>query len=106
MSGASSQNGGITQFLIPSKTVYLCIVHFKIYVMRLNANLSNSIYQQKKAGPGLSMECGMMINNRPDSVTGIQRAVDMKKFTKRMEKVSYLSEAMSISQMGSCGCKG
>lgn len=74
--------------------------------MKMNPNLSNSIYQQKKAGFGLTMECGMMINNRPDSITGIQQAVNLKRITKRMEKISTMSEAMSISQMGSCDCKG
>mgnify|MGYP003337292657 FL=1 len=61
----------------------------------INANLSNSIYQQKKAGPGLTMECGMMINNRPDSTTGIQKAVEIKKMAKRMEKISTMAEAVA-----------
>lgn len=68
--------------------------------MRKPLNLSNSIYQQKNAGPGLTMECGMMINNRPNSTTGIQKAVDMKKALKRQEKVSVMSEAVTLGNMG------
>ena len=41
------------------------------------------------------MECGMMINNRPDSTTGIQKAVEIKKMAKRMEKVSTMAEAVA-----------
>jgi len=71
-------------------------------------NLSNSIYQQKKAAPGLTIECGMMINNRPNSTTGIQKAVEMKKSIKRAEKISVMSEAVALGGMkedmmgGSC----
>ena len=66
---------------------------------KMNADLSNSIYQQKNAMPGLGMECGMMINNRPNSTTGIQKAVEMKKLTKRMEKVSIYAEGMNQVHM-------
>jgi len=70
-----------------------------MYNPKMNADLSNSIYQQKNAGPGLTMECGMMINNRPDSATGIQKAVQTKKMLKRMEKMSIYSEGMNGAQM-------
>ena len=63
------------------------------------ANLMNSIYQQKKAGPGLSVECGMMINNRPDSVNGITKAVELKKAMRRAEKISVYSDAFALGQM-------
>jgi hypothetical protein len=75
--------------------------------MRKPLDLSNSIYQQKKAGPGLTMECGMMINNRPDSQTGIQKAVEVRKMTKQMEKISTMSQAVSMGNMGGCShCMG
>lgn len=67
--------------------------------MRKPLNLSNSIYQQKNAGPGLTMECGMMINNRPDSRTGIAKAAEVRKAMKRAEKVSVMSEAVSLGNM-------
>ena len=70
-----------------------------MYNPKMNPNLGNSIYQQKNAGPGLTMECGMMINNRPDSTTGIQKAVQVRKLTKRMEKVSIYSEGMNNAHM-------
>lgn len=70
-----------------------------MYNPKMNPNLSNSIYQQKNAMPGLGMECGMMINNRPNSTTGIQKAVETKKMLKRMEKVSVYADAMSHSRM-------
>jgi outer membrane lipoprotein SlyB len=54
----------------------------------MNPNLSNSIYQQKKAKPGLTVECGMLINNRPNSITGIQKAIEVKKAVKMAEKMA------------------
>lgn len=79
--------------------------------MRKPLDLSNSIYQQKgfknQVG-GLGMECGMQINNRPDSVSGIQKMVDMKKSIRRAEKISTMSEAVALGgmkedMMGGCG---
>jgi hypothetical protein len=67
--------------------------------MRKPLNLSNSIYQQKNSKFGLGMECGMMINNRPDSTTGIQKAVEMKKSIRRAEKISTMSEAVALGGM-------
>jgi hypothetical protein len=64
-----------------------------------NANLSNSIYQQKGAGIGLSVNDGMLINNRPDSTTGIQKACEIKKAVKVAQKVEVMSKAMSIAKM-------
>ena len=75
--------------------------------MRKPLNLSNSIYQQKGAGLGLTMSDGMMINNRPNSTTGIQKAVEVKKLTKRMEKIATMSEAVAMGNMGHCdSCMG
>lgn len=68
----------------------------------MKANLSNSIYQQKSAKPGLNPECGMLINNRPDSISGIQKAVEIKKAMRRAEKISTMSEAVSIGTMPPC----
>lgn len=67
-------------------------------------NLGNSIYQQKGSGIGLTVKDGMLINNRPDSRTGIAQACDMRKMMKRAEKVSMYSEAMMMSKSmgGSC----
>jgi hypothetical protein len=76
--------------------------------MYMKANLSNSIYQQRKAGPGLTTECGMLINNRPDSVTGIQQAVQIKKAMRKSEKVVMMAESVAMgNQMGgSSNCMG
>lgn len=63
------------------------------------ANLSNSIYQQKGSGFGLTQKDGMLINNRPDGVTGIRQAVDLKKAMKRAEKISTYSEAVMLGNM-------
>jgi len=73
-------------------------------------NLSNSIYQQKGAGYGLTQKDGMLINNRPDGQTGIQQIAQAKKELKRAEKISTYAEAVRIgSQMEDmggmdCGC--
>lgn len=66
-----------------------------------NANVSNSIYQQKGAGIGLSVSNGMLINNRPDSMTGIQKASEMNKMKKAAQKVEIISRAINISKVES-----
>lgn len=79
--------------------------------MRKPLDLSNSIYQRrgfKNQVGGLGMECGMQINNRPDSVSGIQKMVDIKKGIRRSEKISTMSEAVALGSMkedmmGGCG---
>jgi hypothetical protein len=67
-------------------------------------NLSNSIYQQKGAGIGLSVSNGMLINNRMDSTTGIQKACEINKMKKVAQKAEVMSSAMMMSKMGDCGC--
>ena len=67
--------------------------------MKKPLNLSNSIYQQKGAGYGLGINAGMMINNRMNSTTGIQKAVEMKKSIRRAEKISTMSEAVALGSM-------
>ena len=66
------------------------------------ANLSNSIYQQRGAGIGLGVSNGMLINNRMDSVTGIQQASEMNKMKKISEKAEVMSRAMMMSKMDDC----
>jgi hypothetical protein len=74
-----------------------------------NVNLSNSIYQQKGSGYGLNQKDGMLINNRPDGMTGIAQAAQLKKAIHRAEKVSTMAEAYRLgemkSEMGEDCCK-
>ncbi len=65
-------------------------------------NLSNSIYQQKGAGIGLGVNNGMLINNRMDSVSGIQQACEINKMKKIAEKAEVMGKAMMMSKMGDC----
>ena len=65
------------------------------------ADLSNSIYQQKGANFGLSVNDGMMINNRPDGVTGIRQVADLKKAVKRADKIQMMSEAVYLGNIKS-----
>jgi hypothetical protein len=65
----------------------------------MKLRLQDSIYQQKKAGPGLVIEDGMLINNRPNSRTGIQKAVEVKQAIKREEKISTMSQAFYRGEM-------
>jgi hypothetical protein len=67
--------------------------------MKKPLNLSNSIYQQRGAGYGLNVNAGMLINNRMNSTTGIQKAVELKKTIKRAEKISTMSEAVALGSM-------
>ena len=64
-----------------------------------NANLSNSIYQQKGAGIGLTVNDGMLVNNRLDSTTGIQKACELNKMKKVAQKVEVMKTAMTASRM-------
>ena len=64
-------------------------------------NLSNSIYQQKGSGYGLTQKDGMLINNRPDGQTGIQQVAQAKKVMKRAEKIAMYSEATYLGNMKS-----
>ena len=65
------------------------------------AELSNSIYQQKGANFGLSVNDGMMINNRPDGQTGIRQVADLKKAVKRADKIQMMSEAVYLGNIKS-----
>jgi len=65
------------------------------------ANLENSIYQQKGANFGLTVNGGMLINNRPDGQTGIQQAADAKRVVKKAEKVQMMAEAVFLGNIRS-----
>ena len=64
-------------------------------------DLSNSIYQQSGANFGLTVNKGMLINNRPDGQTGIQQAATAKKAVRHMEKVQTMSEAVFLGNIRS-----
>jgi hypothetical protein len=66
--------------------------------MKQKLNLSNSIYQQKGSGFGLTQKDGMLINNRPDGMTGIAQAAQVKKSISRAEKISTMAEAYSLGE--------
>jgi hypothetical protein len=64
--------------------------------------LSNSIYASKMmAGSGLDVQGGRLINNRPDSMTGIAQAAVAKKAMKRMDKVSMIADGVALGDMKS-----
>jgi hypothetical protein len=64
-------------------------------------DLSNSIYQQSGANFGLTVNGGMLINNRPDGQTGIQQAAQAKKVMKRASKIEMYSDAVALGNMKS-----
>lgn len=68
---------------------------------KMNLNLGNSIYQQRPTGDytGLTVNDGMLINQRPTAETGIQRLCDMKKAAKREEKISMQADAIMRAEM-------
>ena len=45
---------------------------------------------------GLTMKNGRLINDRPNGITGIQEALNIKKTLKRAEKIQMYSEAVSL----------
>lgn len=71
-----------------------------------NVNLSNSIYQQRGSGYGLQQKDGMLINNRPDGMTGIAQIAMAKKAMHRAEKITTMAEAYSLGEKSEkdCGC--
>jgi hypothetical protein len=44
----------------------------------------------------LTVKNGRLINNRPNAITGIQQAAQIKKDLKKAEKIQMYSEAVSI----------
>jgi hypothetical protein len=65
------------------------------------ADLSNSIYQQKGANFGLTVNKGMLINNRPDGQTGIQQAANAKQVIRRMNKIETTAEGVFLGNLRS-----
>lgn len=47
----------------------------------------------------LTVRNGRLINNRPNDVTGIQQAAQIKKAMKREEKIAIMEEAMYRAEM-------
>lgn len=64
--------GGITQTLLSSKCLYLCMYD------------------------GLTIKNGRLINDRPNGITGIQEALNIRKSLKKAEKLQMYSEAVSM----------
>lgn len=62
-------------------------------------NLSNSIYQRNGSKMGLDINGGMLINNRPNSTTGIQKAAQLNKAIKKAEKISMMADAVAMGTM-------
>jgi hypothetical protein len=60
--------------------------------------LKNSIYQQKGI-PGLHVSDGMMINNRPDSRTGIAKAVEVKQAMHREKKINMMADGYVLGEI-------
>jgi len=47
----------------------------------------------------LTVRNGRLINNRPNDVTGIQQAAQIKKEMKKQEKISMMEEAIFRAEM-------
>ena len=71
--------------------------------MKQPLNLKNSIYQQKSSGSfsGLTVNDGMLINNRPDGQTGIAQLAQLKKSIHKAEKIATMSAAFRIGELAS-----
>lgn len=64
--------------------------------------LSNSVYASKMMlGNGLDVQGGRLINNRPDSMSGIAQAAVAKKAMKRMDKIDMIASGVSMGNMRS-----
>lgn len=69
-------------------------------------NLGNSVYQQNSAGGGLTVSGGMLINNRPDGMSGIAQAAMIKKEVKYAEKKQCMADAVAMGIEKAEGSKG
>jgi hypothetical protein len=47
----------------------------------------------------LTVRNGRLINNRPNSISGIQKACQIKKELKKQEKIAVMEEAMYRAEM-------
>jgi tryptophan synthase alpha subunit len=45
---------------------------------------------------GLTIKNGRLVNDRPNGMTGIQEALDIKKSLKKAKKLEMYSEAVSV----------
>ena len=63
--------------------------------MKMKLNLSQSIYANRSngAGPGLTVQGGRLINDRPNSNMGIVEAANARKERKRQEKIDTYAQA-------------
>jgi hypothetical protein len=75
--GPTAQNGGITPTLYISKN-------------SLTLSKQNIMYND------LTVKNGRLINNRPNGITGIQEAAQIKKDLKKAKKIQMYSEAVAI----------
>ena len=48
---------------------------------------------------GLTVKDGRLINNRPCSKNGIEKAAELRKSIKRAEKISMISEGVALGDM-------
>ena len=66
-----------------------------------NLQVSHEFYTftKTKTMEGLRIQNGRLINDRPDSITGLQRMALMKKAIKRQEKISMMVDAMRRKDM-------
>ena len=46
---------------------------------------------------GLTVKNGRLVNERPNGVTGIQQAADIKKTMKRAKKISMIADAINLA---------
>ncbi len=75
--GPAAQNGGITPTLYISKN-------------SLTLSKQNIMYND------LTVKNGRLINNRPNGITGIQEAAQIKKDLKKAKKIQMYSEAVAL----------
>jgi hypothetical protein len=86
--------------------------------MKMKIDLSQSVYANGSngAGPGLRVEGGRLINDRPDSRMGIEKMAEVRKAMRHEAKVQTYAEGyvrgermeqvneMMSSMMGGCDC--
>ena len=83
--------------------------------MKMKLDLGHSVYANSSSAtaPGLRIEGGRLINDRPDSRMGIQKMADARRVMKYERKVQMVAdgnvraermEEMGNMMMGGCSC--
>ena len=86
--------GCVYSDILPSTSIYLMSQKYFQYICR------NKIIVMSTGDyiNGLSVKNGRLINDRPDSMSGIQRAASIKRAVENDRKINLMAEAIQLAE--------